>query len=146
MKDKERIARTHRLVMANGVIAIIATHGRRFFSENGDRMPRISTPRLSRFDFIDGRLWFTDKYTGKRIFVHYEPTVRCGRWRGFSQGGTLQSLVKLLRDYILNGDEGFVGALGPWPEWMCGGDLWGYGEDMEKVRGEVQRLLRKADA
>jgi hypothetical protein len=31
-------------------------------------------------------------------------------------------------------------VFGPWPEWICGGDLWGYGAEMDVVRRAAQRL------
>ena len=30
--------------------------------------------------------------------------------------------------------------LGPWPQWMCEGDLWGYGDDMQTVRAKALEL------
>lgn len=47
----------------------------------------------------------------------------------------MKRFVEYLADYIRTGKpitNQYV--LGPWDEWMCNGDLWGYGDDMEKVR------------
>lgn len=135
--------RDKRLETANAVLRVIASHGRRFFSQDADRIERMESPRVSRFEFaLNGRLWYVDKYRGARIYVHHDPTTRRGwGWR-FSDGGTLLDLCRALRDFILRDDQRFLRHLGPFPEWNCGGDLWGYGRDpMESVRAEVTALL-----
>lgn len=105
---------------ANQLLAAIAGCGRKFFWHNG---------RTSRFEVDDrGRIWFIDSYREVRIYTHYE-----GRWRGFSEGGTLRGLITQLRDFIRSGTEPTIN-LGPWPDWICNGDLWGYGADMDVVR------------
>lgn len=115
-----------RAEQANRFIAVIAGCGRKFFAHNG---------RVSRFD-VDarGRVWFIDAYREARIYTHYE-----GRWRGFSEGGTLRDLVIRLRDFIRDGTMAAI-HLGPWPEWLCNGDPWGYGHDMLKVRQAAQAV------
>jgi hypothetical protein len=82
-----------------------------------------------------GRIWFVDKYTLKRIYTH----DTSGKWRGFSEGGTLRALVIALRDYIRHG------TLIPtchfaYPKWYSDADPWGYGEDMKKVTEEIKAL------
>ena len=121
------IEKQARLENANALIRYIADHGRRFF-RMGIRVSQLE--RDSR-----GRVWFVDKYTGKRIYTHYR-----GRWRGFSEGGTLQCLVLKLVRYIVHGDLVPANVLGPWPDWYCGGDLWEYGDSMQAVRDEAARL------
>ena len=113
--------RQARVDQVNRLIHVIAEHGRRFFG-HGDR---VSYMRLDR----RGKVWFADAYTSKRIYTHYT-----GRWRGFTQGGTLRDLVCMMRDYIRTGDPIWARAFGPWPKWICDGDLWGYGADMQHVR------------
>jgi hypothetical protein len=61
-------------------------------------------------------------------------------WRGFSEGGTLRSLVEQLRDYIRTGKQVHPQSFGPWPQWYCDGDLWGYGDDMQQVRDKAISL------
>lgn len=39
-----------------------------------------------------------------------------------------------MRQCICGDREYLTGYLGPWHEWGCDGDLWGYGEDMQLVR------------
>lgn len=68
--------------------------------------------------------------------THYE-----GHWKWFTNGGTLKRLCEALRDYILGRAEFPTNHLGPWPEMLCGGDLWGYVDDMQKVRDETLSLL-----
>jgi hypothetical protein len=138
------VTKQDRAEIANKIIRIIASHGRRFYSMNSDR--RVPLPesenRISRFE-VDrrGRVWFIDKYTQKRIYVAYE------YWkRGFSDGGTLRDVVVMLRDYITGKrPEVQMGRFGPYPEWACGGDPWGYGrEEMALMRQEIAALLAEA--
>lgn len=80
-------------------------------------------------------MWFLDDYTRKRIYTHYK-----GRWRGFTHGGTIKQLIESLRDYITRGELLPAGIFGPWPDWYCGGDLWGYDSAMETVRTKAMLL------
>lgn len=125
--SSEVLTKYERLETANKMLTTIASCGRKFFAHED---------RVSQFD-IDhrGRVWFTDKYTRKRIYVQYK-----GNWRGFSDGGTLRALVERLRDFITQGKALPSGIFGPWPEWVCGGDLWGYGADMESVRKMASQM------
>lgn len=136
-----------RLALANAVLCVCASYGRRFFSEDADRSERKEFPRISRFE-IDprGRLWFIDKWRGARIYVHNEYPWRSGWSRRFSEGGTLLDLCKALRDFIRTGERRFMRHFGPWPQSCCGGDLWGYGDDMPLVRRDVAALLAALDA
>lgn len=113
-----------RLDRANDVLRIISEHGRRFFWNE-------SKGRIARFARIDGYIVFVDDYTGEPILL--EP----GRQTGFSHGGTLKTLCLALSAYIASGKPVPPGHFGPWPEWVCGGDLWGYGDDMATVRERV---------
>jgi hypothetical protein len=118
--------------VANGILSIISSHGRRFFYHSGC---------VSHFDMDvpSGRLWFIDGYSQKRIYTAY----RRGRWRGFSEGGTLRSLVENLSDYIVKGTPILMGRFGPWPKYLCDGDLWGYGDSMQAVRQEIENLIKE---
>lgn len=119
--------KSQRADVANQMLEAIAGCGRRFFSHSGN---------TSRFE-VDGRgrIWFIDGYKGRRIYTHYKYN-----WRGFTEGGTLRTLVERLRDFIRDGSKLPATIFGPWPEWVCGGDLWAYGADMAKVREAAQRL------
>lgn len=121
------MTKEERLAKANQMIRAIASCGRKFFAYQD---------RVSRFD-VDGRgrVWFIDKYTQKRIYTHY-----AGQWRGFSDGGTLHGVAVALREFIIHGKQLRPTTFGPWPEWICGGDLWGYGEDMQSVRDAAKDL------
>jgi len=121
-------AKLTRLGRANALLIEIASCGRRFFHHKG---------RVSQLDLDErGRVWLVDKWTGNRIYTHYAYL-----WRGFSEGGTLRELVCKLRDYIVRGDLLPPLALGPYhSEMINGGDIWGYGEDMERVRAAARRL------
>ena len=109
-----------RLEHANAAILEISKYGRRFFHHEG---------RVSRFTLAaSGHLFYIDKYRGSRLHVDH-----LGSWK-FSDGGTLRALVEDLRDYIRTGQPINSWCLGPWPKWICRGDMWGYGADMQKLR------------
>lgn len=137
MTNSEHRMRTERLRAVNELIIFISSAGRRFFQHNG----RVSQVEMDhRY-----RLWLNDCW-GHRIYLHY-----CYQTWRFSSGGTMWSLIQAFRCYIQNGVQLRYG-LGPWPDWICGGDLWGYGDDMEKVRERATELgiydqkLRKEEA
>ena len=108
------------------MIEAIAGCGRRFFFHNGV---------ISGFS-VDhaGKVWFVDSYSGRRVYTHDK-----GPWRGFTNGGTLRTLIERLRDFIRTGEQQALG-LGPWPAWVCNGDLWGYGSDMQTVRDAARDI------
>jgi len=114
-----------RVTLANQFIETIASHGRKFFAHNG---------RVSQFVLDEnGRTWFVDAYNMNRIYVAYN-----GRWRGFTEGGTLRSLVQVLYKYI----KGDIFSFNlEWPAWYSGGDPWGYKDDMDKVREASKKLV-----
>jgi len=126
--------RIERLAKANIFIQSMARHGRKFFRHKDS----VSWLEMD----VRGRIWFFDSYTRKRIYTHYR-----GRWKHFTGGGTLKMLIEALRTYVMTGKKLSRRALW-WPDWYCGGDLWGYGkEEMEPVRhvattlGLVERSL-----
>ena len=123
MSDKEE-----RLEHANAMLVSISKYGRRFFHHDG---------RVTRLEFDKrGRVWCIDKYAGKRIYTHR--TSMISRWKGFSDGGTLRALMEYARDYVIHGKPIRGSLFGPWPEWVCGGDLWGYGKaEMQLLRDEL---------
>jgi hypothetical protein len=129
-------SKQQRLEICNRALGIIANHGRRFFSLSAEgRTPEREC--ISFFELRAGRLWFVDKYTNKAIYTAY----RRGRWSGFSEGGTLRDLVCAMADWITSKRDDFpINHFGPWPEWVCGGDLWGYGPEMTTVREKVREL------
>ena len=124
-----------RLKNANAIIEVIASNGRKFFSLAAEGK-QVAENRISRFELVNGRLWFIDKYTQKPIYTAY----RRGQWHHFSDGGTLRNLIENLHDYIMHGAP-VRNHFGPWPEWVCGGDLWGYGDAMQAVRQGVSSIL-----
>jgi len=118
--------RRHRAVKANDLINTIASCGRMFF-----RYKDVASFHVCKH----GRVWFRDAYSKQLIYTHY-----AGRWRRFSEGGTMKNLVKSLATYIMYGTYINPHIFGPWPDWYCNGDLWGYGNDIEKVRIASRRL------
>jgi len=126
-----------RLAHANELIQIIASHGRRFFyrdtssarstilrEKNGHAGGNVSQLELRR-----GRVFYIDSYSGKAIYTH--KTVWANRWAGFSNGGTLRSLVEDLRDYVLHGTQISSWKIGL-PRSADGSladNTWGYSEE-----------------
>ena len=116
----------------NQAIRIIADHGRRFFYDE-------VTNRYANMEVDQrGKVWFIDSYSGKRIFTH--ETVWGGKWRGFSNGGTLRQLVENFRDYIRTGEPLHPGYLGP-ERSFDDSNIWGYDEaGMKAVREQAGAL------
>lgn len=126
-----------RLKAANEFIQAIGDCGRRFFWS-------ATNARYARMEFdARGRLWWIDDYSEKRIYMH---TSDCARWRGFTHGGTLKSLAKAMRDFVMRGETLSATYFTP-REWIGGGHPWGYGDDILKVRDSGLRLgiLRQSE-
>lgn len=122
--------RRERCEAVNELMRVIAGCGRHFFSYEG---------RVTLFDVSDsGEVWITDKYTQHRMCVRGQYV----RSRKFSDGGTLNALVVRLGKYIRYNETMPADStwFGPWPRDYCGGDLWGYGDDMQQVRDAAVRL------
>lgn len=133
-------AKQARLEHANQLIRIIASHGRRFFYYGGSNVwnPETKTStfvpadRYASLELRNGRVYFIDSYSEKAVYTH--PTPFGNDWRGFTNGGTLRSLVEDMRDYVLKGT--------PIPRWKIviqqrghqdlEGNIWGY--DVEGAR------------
>ncbi|MFW5399441.1 hypothetical protein V2A85_06975 [Yersinia sp. 1252 StPb PI] len=120
-----------RLDHANQLIRIIAAHGRRFFYDT--RTERVAQLELNN----TGRVFLIDEYTGKRIYTHFENR----HWKGFNHGGTLRSLVIMMRNYICKGERIDAYYLGPENSSLRKGNIWGYPEEaIEAVRNEAGLL------
>ena len=124
-----------RLSAANEFIKAIASCGRNFLSENSDSRNKVESPFIS-FMEVDknGKVWFTDRYTKKRIYTHYKYD-----WKNFSEGGTLRNIIECLREFIKRGrtmrKEYFQPHMGSGFE-----NPWGYGEDILIVKEAAVRL------
>ena len=117
-----REERQHRVEVANAMIECIANHGRGFFRYKN---------RAGHFGLDHrGHLFFRDAFSQRDTFIRrgWKNT------RGVTEGGTMMALMDDLARFIRTGEAIRAGHFGPWPDWYCGGDLWGYGEDMERVR------------
>ena len=114
---------------ANQFIRIIGSHGRRFFYHAPEN-------RFARLELRAGRVYFIDDYSDRAIYTHRSGFT--SRWRGFSHGGTLRSLIELMRDYIVHGTQ-----IAPWyiaPHYSRG-NIWGYDEQAAKaVRDAAYQL------
>ena len=129
MPTKSKLTpKQHRTEQVNQVIQIIGNRGRRFFyNEKANRYATMEVDQR-------GKIWFIDDYSSRRIFTH--KTNWGGRWRGFSHGGTLRSLVEGFRDYIRTGEPMHPGYLGP--ERLDDSNIWGYDiEGMRAVREQA---------
>lgn len=128
-RAKRKREERSRLRQANDLLRVIASTGRKFFRWRG---------RVAHFELGKrGHVMFVDHYNGKRMLVRYLGTS----WPGFTSGGTMRELVSRLGAYVKRGEKLPSRILGPWPDWICDGDLWGYGADMEKVREAGNPLL-----
>lgn len=118
--------RRGRAFRANVFLRAVADRGRHFF--------RYANGEVSRFEVDDeGHLWFVDGYRGDRIWTHVH-----GWWGNrFTNGGTMQQLCLYLKEFVMTGKR-IPPVLGPWD--FCDNDLWGYGDDMELVRGSARDL------
>ena len=102
---------------ANALIQVIASTGRQFLRHES---------QVSSFHLDErGRLWLTDRYSGKVIDTHRDAS----RWKGFTCGGTLKALCESLRDYVLHGRR-----------FALTGRHWAYGEAMEQVLSAARAL------
>ena len=123
------MTRSQRCEAANRLLLFISQHGRCFLQHKGT---------VARFFLDDWRVWFVDYYSGMHIYTH-APLYR--GWSGFTAGGTLQRMVKALAGWVHRGGEAPLGHFGPFPDWLCGGDPWAYGDDMALVRNKARELL-----
>ncbi|WP_315127020.1 hypothetical protein [Comamonas antarctica] len=121
------MSKVERLEHANALIQAISRHGRRFFYNR-------ETGTVARLDLDSrGRVWWIDDYRGARVYVAHS-----GRWRGFSHGGTLRSLIQALHQYIQRSELLHPEHIAPT---MSYGDMWGYGtEAAAAVRAEAHQL------
>ena len=124
--DLEAPVTNERIDQCNELIRLIASAGRKFFS---DKDGYVSTLELGK----RGRVLFVDYYTRRRIDTHAH------EWRGFTSGGTLRRLVELMRDYIKKGEK--------IPLWVIGNrrtdgtNVWGYpADELEALRVLVAKL------
>ena len=125
-----------RLETANAIIRVMAKYGRHFLSENSDRRELVADPFIAHFRLdAQNELWFVDRYSRKPVLVRHSD------WPGFSDGGTLRSIVQHLAAFITETQPIRIGWFSPSPDWMCHGDVWGYGPDMVRVRDEVAAIL-----
>ncbi len=129
--ESKLMLKQQRTEQVNQVIRIIGAHGRRFFfNQVADRYASMEVDHR-------GKVWFVDDYSARRIFTH--ETNWGGRWRGFSHGGTLRSLVEGFRDYIRTGEPLSPFYLGP--ERFDDSNIWGYDEDGIKAVREQAGIL-----
>jgi hypothetical protein len=112
----------------NKVILAISNHGRRFFyNGHHDRV-------ASMYVAPNGHIYFIDAYTGGAIYVAYN-----GRWRKFTNGGTLRDLVLQFYTYISKDVPINIGYIGLYRRAIVDGDIWGYGDAaIQAVLAEVK--------
>jgi hypothetical protein len=135
MTDKEKEARTKRLETVNEFVRVIAGCGRQFFNYEGKGWG--CPGAISQFEFDHRwRLWWRNGYRNNRIYTHFRDYRK---FSGLHEGGTLQSLIERLCDFILKGLR-LPSNYFSYPKWACGGDVWGYGEDWPKIAEAAEKL------
>lgn len=124
------MSKVERLGHANALIEVISRHGRQFFRNR-------ESGTIARLELDGrGRVWWIDDYRGARVYVAHS-----GRWRGFSHGGTLRSLIQALHQYIQRGELLHPEYIAPCRMNPQNGDIWGYGfEAAAAVRTETAAL------
>ncbi|RDL44321.1 hypothetical protein DN730_07910 [Marinomonas piezotolerans] len=120
---------SERVDHANELIKLIAIYGREFLSHEGT----IAHIELGK----GGKVFYVDAYTRRRVYTNREHV----RWSGFSEGGTMQSLISHLKRYILEGtpiDKRLIANPGFYQD---GGNIWGYDQrEAEKLREQAFKL------
>ncbi|MCU6798020.1 hypothetical protein OB236_38435 [Paenibacillus sp. WQ 127069] len=114
-----------RIELVNRLIREIGDRGRQFlYSKKHER--------YAAFHWANGRLWYTDDYTGTPMLMEEGKEGKTREQKhAFSHGGTLWGLVNDFRDYIFGDDDanhnnGYGGL-------YC--QHWGYpAEDIEAIR------------
>lgn len=98
--------------MANELIQLIASTGRKFFNyeENGGS--------IGRFELRNGRTYFIDGYLGKPIYAYENRFFK----QKFTEGGTMQALVMDIAEWIRTGKA--TNAKNGYGGIYC--DHWGY--------------------
>lgn len=124
-----KVTEADRLASVNEFIKVIGSCGRKFFrNDANDRFANMEVD-------AQGKVWFIDDYTTRRIYTHYE---RC--WSGFSHGGTLRDLVRVFRDHIKRGVQIHSKYFQARSRMSCG-HPWGYPEeDLRRLESEGRRL------
>lgn len=120
-----------RIELVNRLIREIGSRGLQFlYSKKHDR--------YAVFHWANGRLWYTDDYTGIPMLMENGKEGKTREQKhGFSHGGTLWGLVLDFRDYIFGDDDanhnnGYGGLYCP---------HWGYpDDDMKAIRNIATEL------
>lgn len=101
-----------RVEKVNELLKLISSLDRNFFTDKDGFM--------SHFVIENKRVCYIDKYTRKIIRQFSE----CGRWNGFSNGGTLREFIRQLVVYIRKGKPRYK-------EYYF--NNWGYSEESKKI-------------
>jgi hypothetical protein len=124
--DLDEPVTNERVDQCNALIKLIASTGRKFFS---DKDGFVSSLELAK----NGRVLFVDYYSRRRVDTHKR------EWAGFTSGGTLRNLVELMRDYIKKGEKLPIYFIGL--ERRDGSNIWGYPEaELKALRIEAAKL------
>ena len=115
------MSKESRCELANELIRLIASTGRKFFNYEGNG------GSIGRFELRSGRTYFIDGYLGKSIYAYENRFFR----QKFTEGGTMQALILDIAEFIRTGKA--TNAKNGYGGIYC--DHWGYpDEDMKKVR------------
>lgn len=115
------MSKESRCELANELIRLIASTGRKFFNYEGNG------GSIGRFELRSGRTYFIDGYTNKSIYAYENHYFG----NSFTEGGTMQALILDIAEFIRTGEA--TNAKNGYGGIYC--DHWGYpDEDMKKVR------------
>lgn len=122
-----------RCQLANELINLIGTNGRRFFNYENSTNRNKEKGIMSHFKLKNNRVYFVDGYTQHDIYAYH---YRHFRYK-FTQGGTMKALILDLSEFIrtgapTNAKNGYGGVYCP---------HWGYPEeDMIKIRDKAVEI------
>ena len=128
---RKKTERQERVENVNALIKFIGDRGRFFFRKT---FP-FEEHTYCRFLLKENRLWLQPEIGGN-IYTGYK------YWdKKLPHGGTLKQILRAFKDYIMTKKKVPNNIFGPFPDWLCGGDPWGYGiETMEEIKNEAIKL------
>lgn len=112
-----------RAALVNELVQTIASVGRQFFLYEKEGKKNIASMEVD----DRGVIWWIDQYSEEKIYVAYH-----GRWRGFTNGGTLKEFVRYLAQFVRDGVP-----LSPHVTGLSNVNYWAYPSD---AVSEVQQL------
>lgn len=126
------VDRRLRAKQVNVLICAIAEAGVAFWNKRIGEVSSFSVDDL-------GRVYFYDSGSRSKLYMFNRAWKRSRS--GFSQGGTFKQMVDYLLAFVKDGEQAPACLFGPWPEYMCGGDIFGAGKDTASRLREIAVCL-----